>query len=329
MTKRPDLLIITGPTASGKTGLSIKLARLLNAEIISADSMQIYKYMNIGTDKVSSDIQDEIPHHLIDICNPNEEFSVAKYKKLADKKINDISKRGKLPIIVGGTTMYIKAVVEGFMLPYLPDSNFRKRYKEELKTVDNIKLYNYLKMIDPEYANRIHPNDTRRVTRAIEIFHMTGRTRTYFEFKQNRKESRYNFLQFAIKRNRQELYKKINNRVDEMITAGLIEEVKYLFDNHNPGRTASQALGYKEIKEYLDEKVDMDIAINNIKQGSRHLAKRQLTFLRRNSKNIWLNPDNWHEKDLLVYIIKSACSKFDYFERTESKWNLSLLKCMV
>ncbi len=329
MTKRPDLLIITGPTASGKTGLSIKLARLLNAEIISADSMQIYKYMNIGTDKVSSDIQDEIPHHLIDICNPNEEFSVAKYKKLADKKINDISKRGKLPIIVGGTTMYIKAVVEGFMLPYLPDSNFRKRYKEELKTVDKIKLYNYLKMIDPEYANRIHPNDTRRVTRAIEIFHMTGRTRTYFEFKQNRKESRYNFLQFAIKRNRQELYKKINNRVDEMITAGLIEEVKYLFDNHNPGRTASQALGYKEIKEYLDEKVDMDIAINNIKQGSRHLAKRQLTFLRRNSKNIWLNPDNWHEKDLLVYIIKSACSKFDYFERTESKWNLSLLKCMV
>lgn len=329
MIKKPDLLIITGPTASGKTGLSIKLARLLDAEIISADSMQIYKYMNIGTDKVSKNIQAEIPHHLIDICKPDEEFSVAKYKKLADQKINEITRRGKLPIIVGGTAMYIKAVVEGFMLPYLPDSDFRKKYKEKLKNIDKIKLHNYLKMIDPEYAERIHPNDTRRVTRAIEIFHMTGRTRTYFEFRQNRKKSRYNFLQFAIKRNRKTLYNKINNRVDEMIGEGLIEEVKYLFDNHNPGRTASQALGYKEIKGYFDGQIDKEIAIRNIKQGSRHLAKRQLTFLRRNSKNIWLNPDNWNEKDLLTYIIKSACNKFNYFERNESKWNSNLLKCMV
>ncbi|MGM0414764.1 MAG: tRNA (adenosine(37)-N6)-dimethylallyltransferase MiaA [Bacillota bacterium] len=328
MIEKPDLLIITGPTASGKTGLSIKLARLLDAEIISADSMQIYKYMNIGTDKVSEDIQKEIPHHLIDICNPNEEFSVAKYKKLADRKISEITQRGKLPILVGGTTMYIKAVVEGFMLPYLPDSDFRKKYKKELKTIDKIKLHNYLKMIDPEYAERIHPNDTRRVTRAIEIFHMTGRTRSYFEFKQNRKESRYNFLQFAIKRKRKSLYHKINNRVDQMLSKGLIEEVQYLFNNYSPGRTASQALGYKEIKAYLDGKIDKETAVRNIKQGSRHLAKRQLTFLRRNPKNIWLNPDYWYEKDLLTYIIKSACSKFDYFERCESKWNLSLLKCM-
>ena len=328
MIKRPDLLIITGPTASGKTGLSIKLARLLDAEIISADSMQIYKYMNIGTDKVSNKIQEEIPHHLIDICNPNEEFSVAKYKKLADQKINEINKKGRLPILVGGTTMYIKAVVEGFMLPFIPDGDFRKEYKEKLKTIDKFKLHNYLKMIDPEYAERIHPNDTRRVTRAIEIFNMTGRTRSYFEFKQNRRESSYNFLQFAIKKDRRVLYNKINNRVDEMIAKGLIEEVDYLFKNYNPGRTASQALGYKEIKEYLDGEVDKNIAIENIKQGSRHLAKKQLTFLRRNSKNIWLNPDNWHEKDLLTYIIRTASRKFDYFERNESKWNLNLLKCM-
>ncbi|MFW6226285.1 MAG: tRNA (adenosine(37)-N6)-dimethylallyltransferase MiaA, partial [bacterium] len=238
MIRKSDLLIITGPTASGKTGLSIKLARFLNAEIISADSMQIYKNMNIGTDKVSKDIQREIPHHLIDICNPNEEFSVAKYKRLADQKINEITKKGKLPILVGGTTMYIKAVVEGFMLPYLPDSNYRKKYKEKLKKTDKDKLHDYLKMIDPEYAERIHPNDVRRVTRAIEIFHMTGRTRTYYEFKQNRKESRYNFLQCAIKRNRTVLYNKINNRVDEMVSKGLIEEVAYLFDNYKPGRTA-------------------------------------------------------------------------------------------
>ncbi|MFW5873087.1 MAG: tRNA (adenosine(37)-N6)-dimethylallyltransferase MiaA [Bacillota bacterium] len=329
MIKRPDLLIITGPTASGKTGLSIKLARFLNAEIISADSMQIYKNMNIGTDKVSKDIQREIPHHLIDICNPNEEFSVAKYKRLADQKINEITKKGKLPILVGGTTMYIKAVVEGFMLPYLPDSNYRKKYKEKLKKTDKDKLHDYLKMIDPEYAERIHPNDVRRVTRAIEIFHMTGRTRTYYEFKQNRKESRYNFLQFAIKRNRTVLYNKINNRVDEMVSKGLIEEVAYLFDNYKPGRTASQALGYKEIKEYLDGKVDKNTAVKNIKQGSRHLAKRQLTFLRRNPKNIWLNPDNWQEKDLLAYIIKTSCNKFKYLEGNELKWNLNLLKCMV
>ncbi len=328
MIEKPDLLIITGPTASGKTGLSIKLARLLEAEIISADSMQIYKHMNIGTDKVSNDIQEEIPHHLIDICNPSEEFSVAKYKRLADQKIDEITKRGKLPIIVGGTAMYIKAVVEGFMLPYLPDSDFRKEYKEELKSTDKIKLYNYLKMIDPEYAKRIHQNDTRRVTRAIEIYHMTGRTRTYFEFRQNRKESRYNFLQFAIKRNRRTLYKKINSRVDEMVSNGLIEEVQVLFNDFNPGRTASQALGYKEIKEYLNGQIDKETSISNIKQGSRHLAKRQLTFLRRNPKNIWLDPDKWNEKDLLTYIIKSSCDKFKYFERNESKWNSSLLKCM-
>jgi len=329
MIKRPDLLIITGPTASGKTGLSVKLARLLNAEIISADSMQIYKYMDIGTDKVSKDIQKEIPHHLIDICEPDEEFSVARYKKLVDQKINEISKRGKLPLIVGGTTMYIKAVVEGFMLPYLPDNDFRRKYKKELRSIDKNRLHNYLKTIDPEYAKRIHPNDTRRVTRAIEIFHMTGRTRTYFEFRQNRKKSRYNYLQFAIKRDRQKLYNKINSRVDEMVSNGLIEEVEYLFNNFNPGRTAGQALGYKEIKEFLDGETDKETAIKNIKQGSRHLAKRQLTFLRRNPKNIWLNPDHWNNTELLAYIIKTACNRFEYFERNESKWNLSLLRCMV
>ncbi|MGM0420391.1 MAG: tRNA (adenosine(37)-N6)-dimethylallyltransferase MiaA [Bacillota bacterium] len=326
---KPDLLVITGPTASGKTGLSLKLAQLLEGEIISADSMQIYRHMDIGTDKVDQETRKKIPHHLLDICSPEEDFSAAEFKRLAETKIQEILARDKLPILVGGTTMYIKAVVEGFMLPQLPHNEYRKKYKEELSRIDKNRLHTYLTSIDPDYAARIHPNDSRRVIRALEIYHLTGKTRTYYEYRQKKQSSRFNYLQIALKQDRQKLYDKINQRVEEMVEQGLFAEVKYVTNTFAMSRTAKQALGYKEVIDYYNGKYDKATAIAKIKQGSRHLAKRQLTYLRRNDKNIWINPDHWFKPDLSIYLSDLARNKFDILKGGQKQWKSNLLKCTV
>ncbi len=298
------LLVITGPTAAGKTDLSIKLAKVLDGEIISADSMQIYKNMDIGTAKADKKIRRTITHHLIDIITPDKDYSVSLFQEDADRIIKDIRKRNKIPIIVGGTVLYIKAVLEGFMLPDIePDYKLRKKLNNLAKSEGTEHVHSILKEKDPKLAEKLHPNDLRRVIRGIEIFEQTGRTKTYYKKIQQKKPPRYNSVKFAVKRDRKNLYNRINQRVDLMIEDGLIDEVKYLLNNYDLSKTAKQALGYKEIIAYFDKKISLEEAINNIKKRTRHFAKRQLTWLRKEKNLIELNADKNSPEEMKNNII--------------------------
>ena len=306
------LIVILGPTAVGKTELSLDLAGTLNAEIISADSMQIYKKMNIGTAKVSEKIRDNVPHHMIDIISPEENFSVADYQEYVDKLIKDIINRGKTPLMVGGTGLYINAVVDGFMLPEMePDHELRKKLRKKADKHGNKYVHNILADIDPPLAKKLHPNDLRRVIRGIEIYRLTGNTKSYYKKKQEKREKRYNTFKFGLKRERQELYNRINLRVDKMIEQGLLDEVKYLKNNYSLSKTASQALGYKEILAYLDGKYDLEEAKRIIKRDSRHYAKKQLSFFKRDDSINWFNQSKLNKKQIFDDIIKMLNKKFN------------------
>ncbi len=294
------LVIIFGPTASGKTSLSLKLAQYIDSEIISADSMQIYQDMDIGTDKVNEESRKEVPHHLIDIITPEEDFSVAEYKMLAREKISNIISRDKLPILVGGTGLYIKAVIENYLLPDIADNNIREQFYQYANKWGRKRLYKHLVNIDPEYAARIHYNDLKRVSRALEIYYSTGKTRTFYEYLQKKMPVRYNHLKIGIWRDREKLYSRINQRVEEMFKEGLIKEVKILLDKYEPGRTASQALGYKELFEYFAGEIKKEKAKKLIKKRTRNLAKKQISFFKRDKDIIWINPDYWNTDELAI-----------------------------
>ena len=284
------LPIILGPTAAGKTELSIKLAREFDAEIISADSMQVYKDMDIGTAKVTVDIQNTIPHHMIDILTPDGDFSVADYQKKVDKLIPNIYSRNKLPLLVGGTGLYIKALIEGFLLPEMDnDPDLRKKLRKQAREKGNKYVHNKLAKIDPQLAKKLHPNDLRRVIRGIEIYKQTGKTKTYFIEKQSQNPDRYKALKIGLYREREELYQRINKRVDNMIEQGLVREVKNLLANYELSKTAKQALGYKEIIAYLDGQFDLEEALRRIKRDTRHFAKKQLTWFKRDDSINWFN----------------------------------------
>ncbi|MFW5992327.1 MAG: tRNA (adenosine(37)-N6)-dimethylallyltransferase MiaA [Halanaerobiaceae bacterium] len=285
------LPVILGPTAVGKTGISLTVAKNLEAEIISADSMQIYRGMDIGTAKVDKVNRKNIPHHLIDIIDPDQEFSVADYQQKVDKIIPDIYAQNKIPIMVGGTGLYIQAVIEGFILPEMEkDEELRQNLRKEAKEYGNEYVHNKLKEIDPTLAEKLHPNDLRRVIRGIEIYFQTGKTKTYFVKKQAESDNRYRALKIGLKRNREELYRRINDRVDAMIEAGLIEEVKEIRENfNNISKTAGQALGYKEIFAYLEGDYSLQEAIRLIKRNTRHFAKRQITWFKRDENILWFN----------------------------------------
>lgn len=284
------LLVILGPTATGKTELSLHVAKKINGEIISADSMQIYRDMDIGTAKVKQEIRNEIPHHMIDIISPEEEFSVAEYQEMVDELISSIHKQNKFPIMVGGTGLYIKAVIEGFLLPDMEkDPGLRKKLRTEASKYGNKHVHNKLKEVDPPLAEKLHPNDLRRVIRGIEICHQTGKTKTEYIREQKNKPDRYNALKIGLTRNRNKLYERINKRVDIMLKKGLITEVENLQKKYKLSKTARQALGYKEIISYLNGKIDKKEAINEIKQGTRHLAKKQLTWFKRDERINWIN----------------------------------------
>ncbi|MGM0601685.1 MAG: tRNA (adenosine(37)-N6)-dimethylallyltransferase MiaA [Bacillota bacterium] len=298
------LLIITGATAAGKTNLSIELAKNINGEIISADSMQIYKDMNIGTAKAGIELRNEIPHHLIDIITPDMEYSVSLFQEDADKAINEIRSRNKTPIIVGGTVLYIKALLEGFMLPDIePDYELRKHLNSLAKTEGTQQVHNILKEKDPALADKLHPNDLRRVIRGIEIFEQTGKTKTYYKKMQKKKPPRYSAVKFAVKRDRKNLYKRINQRVDIMLDRGLIGEVENLLNKYDLSKTAKQALGYKEIIEYLNKEISLEEAVNTIKKRTRHFAKRQLTWLRKEKNLIELNAEKNSPREMQEKII--------------------------
>ncbi|RAK23468.1 tRNA dimethylallyltransferase [Anoxybacillus vitaminiphilus] len=283
------LVVIIGPTAVGKTKLSIELAKRLNGEIISGDSMQVYKGMDIGTAKIKPEEMEGIPHHLIDIKEPTEPFSVAEFQQMARPLISEITKRGKLPIIVGGTGLYIQSVIYDYRFSAAPsDDSYRRKLETFAQERGAIALYEKLKEIDPHSAERIHPNNVRRVIRALEIFHCTGQTMTEWQ-KQQTPDLLYDVALVGLTMEREQLYRRINERVDQMMAEGLLDEVKTLYESGVRDCQSIQAIGYKEIYEYLDGRISLAEAVEQLKQNSRRYAKRQLTWFRNKMPVQWFD----------------------------------------
>lgn len=306
--KKP-LLIILGPTAVGKTKVSIEIAKKLSGEIISADSMQIYKYMDIGTAKIKKIEMENIPHYMIDIVYPDEKFTVANYKTTATKYIEDIHNRGKLPIIVGGTGFYINSLI--YKLDFIkvpPNFNLRKEYENLVNKYGNEYLFTKLKEVDPKSAKRVHQNDTKRVIRALEVFHETGKPMSHYYKGFRRPNNKYNLIIIGLNRERKELYSRVNKRVDLMIEEGLIDEVKMLLEmGYNKDLNSMKGIGYKEIIKYLEGELSLEEAIELLKRNTRRYAKRQLTWFRRNKKIRWININEATDaisvrNDILTYV---------------------------
>ena len=286
---KPKVIVICGPTASGKTALSIELAKKINGEIISCDSMQIYKYMDIGTAKPTLEEQKEVKHHLIDFVEPNQRYSVAEYKKDAEKSIEEILSKGKTPIIVGGTGLYVDSLIYGIEYPEIElDEEYRKQLEKEIEEKGLESLYNKAKEIDSKAMEKISPNDKKRIMRVVEIYKATGKTKTEQEIESRTHEVKYDYRVFAIKMDREKLYERINKRVDMMIEKGLIEEVQNILKKYDKFPTAMQGLGYKEAVEYLEGKKTKEEMIDKIKMQTRRYAKRQITWFKKNKQTVWI-----------------------------------------
>ena len=294
--EKTTVIVICGPTASGKTALSIELAKKINGEIISADSMQIYKDMDIGTAKPSESEKQGIKHYLLDFVSPDTRYSVAEYKKDATTAIEEILGKGKVPIIVGGTGLYVDTLIYGIEYNEI---KIDEQYRKELERIVEEKglkfLYEKAKNIDPLAMEKISENDKKRILRVLEIYKATGKTKTEQEIESRKNGVKYNYKVFALNMDRQVLYNRINIRVDKMFQSGLIEEVKNLKEKYNKFPTAMQGLGYKEVVEYLEDKITKEEMIEKIKTETRRYAKRQLTWFRKNKETIWL--DATKEKD--------------------------------
>ncbi|MFU0827538.1 MAG: tRNA dimethylallyltransferase [Lachnoclostridium sp.] len=292
--KKP-LIILTGPTAVGKSELSIELAKAIDGEIISADSMQVYKYMNIGTAKLTREEMGGIPHYLIDVLEPDEEFNVVKFKEYAIKYMDEIYAKGKIPIIVGGTGFYIQAVLYGIdFQETIEDTAYRKYLEAVYKKQGPEFLHEKLRQVDPASAAAIHPNNAKRIIRALEYYKQTGNPISEHNEEQRKKESPYNFCYFVLNQDRKVLYEKINRRVDQMMEKGLVEEVKFLLDKGlKPDIVSMQGIGYKEIIRYLTGECSLEEAVYIIKRDTRHFAKRQLTWFRREREVIWIEKDEF------------------------------------
>lgn len=290
--QKGKLLVIIGPTAVGKTKLSIEMAKRFNGEIISGDSMQIYKGMDIGTAKIKEEEKEGIPHYLIDIKEPNQPFSAAEFQERANNIIEHIHKRGKLPIIVGGTGLYIQSVIYNYQFSEAPsDPLYRLELEKRVEEQGIDQVYCELQKIDPESASRIHPNNIRRVIRALEIYHCTGQTMSE-QLNQQTTVKKYNTCLIGLTMEREQLYKRINHRVDLMIEEGLIDEVRQFFDEGLRECQSIQAIGYKELYEYFDGYISESEAIEKLKQNSRHYAKRQLTWFRNKMDVSWFDVTN-------------------------------------
>ena len=300
---KDKVIVICGPTASGKTALSIELAKKVNGEIVSADSMQIYKYMNIGTAKPTIEEMQGIKHYLLDFVSPDERYSVADYKIDAKKAIKEIVEKGKIPIIVGGTGLYVDSLIYEIEYPNIEfDENYRKELEEQVRKEGLDKLYEQAKLIDPQAVEKISKNDTKRILRILEIYHATGKTKTQQEIESRKKEVEYDYKVFALNWNRETLYERINKRVDIMIEQGLIEEVEKISRKYNKFPTAMQGLGYKEVVEYLEGFLTKEEMIEKIKKETRHYAKRQLTWFRKNKQTIWLKGEDSIQKNIEIIL---------------------------
>jgi len=300
--KNNNLLILLGPTGVGKTDISTKLAQKIpDIEIISADSMQIYKYMDIGTAKPNKSVLKAIKHHMIDIVKPSENFDVIQYSKLATKIILDVFKRGKIPILMGGSGLYISSIINPLFTGPAKNIEYREILEEESKIHGKKYLYDKLSKIDPVSASKINSNDLRRIIRALEVYKSTGKTISYLQKKDFNKKAKFRYYIIGLKRNRENLYQRINLRVDKMFKDGFIEEVKMLRDmGYKEDLNSMQGLGYKQINKYLNGVYTKEEAIGLIKIETRHYAKRQMTWFKNKIENIkWINLDESCENNVI------------------------------
>ncbi|WP_270181915.1 tRNA (adenosine(37)-N6)-dimethylallyltransferase MiaA [Alkalihalobacillus sp. CinArs1] len=297
MTNDQKLVTVLGPTAVGKTKTSIELAKALNGEVISGDSMQIYRGMDIGTAKVTESEMEGIPHHLIDIKEPTENFSVAEFQELATNLVREINERGKVPIIAGGTGLYVKAVTHQYSFSEVKEDEAYRRKLERIANEEGpVAFHSRLKDIDPKSYDSIHPNNIRRVIRALEVHHVTGKPVSASKDSQP-EHSPYHLVNVGLTMDRDTLYHRINKRVDLMMEEGLLEEARTLYDQGVRNCQSIQAIGYKEIYRYIEGKVSYEDAVDELKQNSRRYAKRQLTWFRHQMDIDWFDmTENREEK---------------------------------
>lgn len=309
--KKP-LIVLTGPTAVGKTSLSIALARAVEGEIISADSMQVYKHMDIGSAKIKKEEMEGIPHYLIDVLEPDEEFHVVHFQEMAQEAMKEIYSKGKIPILTGGTGFYIQAVVKDIDFSQDTEkSSVRERLENLAQEKGGEYLHELLAQRDPESAEKIHPNNIKRVIRALEYYELTGEKISLHNEREGEKVSPYNTAYFVLNDHRERLYEKIDRRVDQMLDEGLVEEVRRLAQmGYTRDMVSMQGLGYKEILANLEGEYSLEEAVYVLKRDTRHFAKRQLTWFRREKDVIWVNkPDfDYDDKKILEYILEN-CKK--------------------
>ncbi|WP_373231537.1 tRNA (adenosine(37)-N6)-dimethylallyltransferase MiaA [Cohnella sp.] len=322
--KRPPLLVLVGPTAVGKTALSLLIAKVFNAEIISGDSMQVYRRMDIGTAKLMPQEREGVPHHLIDICEPEHPFSVSEFQSLCSEKIQDIYSRGRLPFIVGGTGLYVESVCYGFQFHDIGASNeFREEMRAFARKHGAQALHDRLTKVDAHTAAKLHFNDEGRVIRALEVFHLTGKPLSIVQ-EQSRgddKKSPYRLCLIGLTMDRADLYRRIEQRIDEMLDAGLVEEVRSLLRAGVPRDAISmRGLGYKEITAYLAGEVNFAAAVEILKRDTRHFAKRQLSWFRHMKELEWVDVgDGAKNTELFIQICAIIAGKF----QIDLEYNLS------
>lgn len=288
----------------GKTALSIELAKKINGEIISCDSMQVYREMDIGTAKVTKEEAQGVKHYLIDCVSPNERYTVSDFKKDSEEAIKEILSKGKMPIVVGGTGLYVNSLIYGIEYQ---EMEFDLAYRNELMDIASTEeglnsLYKKAQEIDPEAMKIISKNDKKRIVRVLEIYKATGKNKTEQEKLSRQKEVEYDYKVFVVNMDREKLYNRINKRVDLMIENGLIQEVKRIYNKYNEFPTAMQGLGYKEVVEYLQHEISKEEMIEKIKQESRHYAKRQITWFRKDKSFVWLNSEDGIEENINIIL---------------------------
>ena len=310
--KKP-LIVIAGPTASGKTALSVSLAKAIGGEIISADSMQVYRKMNIGSAKIRPEEMQGVPHHLIDILEPDEPFHIVRFKELADRAVQEVHERGRIPILAGGTGFYIQAVTRDIDFSEAEqDDGTRKELERIAEEKGAVFLHEMLKKADPASAEELHPNNVKRVVRALEFYHQTGRRISEHNEEQKLRETPYNLAFFVLNMPREEQYRRIDRRVDIMMEEGLLDEVRALKEaGCRRGMTSMQGLGYKEMLDYLDGICTLEEAVRILKRDTRHFAKRQLTWFRREKDVIWIAQDEfgYDTEKILDYMLDELKSR--------------------
>lgn len=312
------LIILTGPTSVGKTKLSIELAKAVKGEIISADSMQVYRWMDIGTAKIKPEEMEGIPHYLIDEFEPDEEFNVVKFQRLAKQYMEDIYRKGKIPLLVGGTGFYIQSILKDVDFTQTEkEENYREEFERIAKEKGAVYLHQLLYEVDPESANQIHQNNIKKVIRALEYHKQTGLMISHHNKEQSQKVSPYEFVYFVLNDDREKLYANIEKRIDQMIKEGLLEEVKSLrAKGYTRDMVSMQGLGYKEILAFCEGECSLEEAINILKRDTRHFAKRQLTWFKREDKVTWIDKSkfNYDNVQIIDYMLQLV--------QNETKWRI-------